>query len=139
MLRKRTNDQDPADWFAFAKERLRSVEILSKDAGVTAAGIELLQEGIERYLKGYLIAKGWALVKTHDLERLVKEAGNFHQDFSKFLPFAIELTEDFFAQHYPGEDTTNVGNNFDSLRKQADHVVQLIERELPQFFTTPTN
>jgi HEPN domain-containing protein len=111
MLRKQTSDRDPTDWFAFAEERLRGVDVLEKSEGVTALGIEALQESIERYLKGFLVAKGWKLVKTHDLERLVREASQFDSRFQVFMPFAIELTEDFFAQHYPGDDTTNLGAN----------------------------
>jgi HEPN domain-containing protein len=134
MLRKKTSDRDPADWFAFGEERLRCVDVLWKSEGVTALGIEALQESIERYLKGFLIAKGWALVKTHDLERLFREASGFAPEFAKFLPFVIELTEDFFAQHYPGDDTTNIGNNYETLREQAGDVVSLIQQPLPAFF-----
>ena len=112
--------------------------MLWKNEGLTAAGIELLQEAVERYLKGYLIAKGWTLIKTHDLERLMKEALKFQNDFAKFVPFAIELTEDFFAQHYPGADTSNVGSNYAKLRTQAADIVELIQKDLPQFFSKPT-
>jgi HEPN domain-containing protein len=138
MLRKKTNDQDPGDWFAFAEERLRGVDVLWKSEGVTALGIEALQECVERYLKGYLIARGWTLVKTHDLERLIKEATAIQPEFSRFLPFAIELTEDFFTQHYPGDDTTNLGNNYDMLRQQTGEMINLIQRELPGHFPKPT-
>lgn len=135
MLRKQTSDRNPADWFAFAEERMRAVDVLWKSEGLTAFGIEGLQEAIERYLKGFLIGKGWSLVKTHDLERLVDEAARFDKRFAAFLSFAIELTEDFFAQHYPGDDTTNLGKNYENLRKQADDMVQLIRLLLPQYFT----
>jgi HEPN domain-containing protein len=111
MLRRQTSDTNPMDWFAFAAERVRGADVLWKHEGLTALGIEALSEGVERYLKGYLIAKGWPLIKTHDLERLVQEAAVFDQRFNRFLPLAIELTEDFFAQHYPGDDTTNTGQN----------------------------
>jgi HEPN domain-containing protein len=137
MLRKKTSDKDPADWFAFAQERMHSVDVLWKSQGLTAFGIQGLQEAVERYLKGFLVAKGWALVKTHDLERLINEAARFDGQFSKFLPFAIELTEDFFAQHYPGDDTTNVGQNYDMLRQQAAELVAIIQQALPQYFSQP--
>ena len=134
MLRKKTSDRDPADWFAFAEERMRSVDVLWKNEGLTAFGIEGLQESVERYLKGFLIAKGWPLVRTHDLERLVNEAARFDNLFARFLPFAIELTVDFFAQHYPGDDTTNLGQNYEKLRQQADEMLQLIKHSVPQYF-----
>ena len=111
MLRKQTSEKDPADWIAFGAERLQATDSLWQHEGLTAAGIELLQEAVERYLKGYLIAKGWSLVRTHDLERLLKEAIAFDKAFTKFKSLAEELTEEFFAQHYPGEDLTDVGRN----------------------------
>ena len=116
---------------------MRGVDVLWASEGVNALGIEGLQESVERYLKGFLVAKGWTLVKTHDLERLINEATRFDQKFAKFLPFAIELTEDFFAQHYPGDDTTNVGQNYEHLRQQAGDMVNLIQHMLPQYFPKP--
>jgi len=137
MLRKPTSDKDPADWFAFGSERLHSADVLHEHEGLTATGIEALQEGVERYLKGYLIAKGWPLVKTHDLVLLIKEAKKFDPAFNQFIPMAEELTEDFFAQHYPGEDTTLLGENYDALRTQAGQMIDLIQQSLPQFFPKP--
>ncbi len=134
MLRKQTDETNPADWFAFAAERLRGADVLWREEGVTGLGIEALQEAVERYLKGFLIAHGWALVKTHDLERLVREAASFEPRFNSFASLANELTEDFFAQHYPGEDTTNVGQNYEVLRRSAGDLVDLIRGRLPQFF-----
>jgi HEPN domain-containing protein len=136
MLHKQTDDKNPGDWFAFAEERLRAADVLWKHVGLTASGIEILQEAVERYLKGYLIAKGWTLVKTHDLERLLKEAAEFDPAFARFKALAEELTEDFFAQHYPGEDTTLVGQNYDTLRQQTGQLVTLIEQSLPHYFRT---
>lgn len=138
MLHRPTDDQNPADWFAFAEERLRGADYLRKGEGVTALGIEALQEATERYLKGFLVAKGWALVKTHDLERLTKEASQFDNRFATFQTFAIELTEDFFGQHYPGGDMTSVGENYDTHRQQAGQMIELIQQSLPQFFPPPS-
>jgi HEPN domain-containing protein len=134
MLRKQTNEQDPTDWFEFAAERIGAADILHLHDGFMATGIEALQEGVERYLKGYLIAKGWRLVKTHDLAWLIRAAKNFDPAFWSFAAFAEELTEDFFAQHYPGEDTTLLGQNYDKLRERTGELIALIKRNLPEFF-----
>ena len=134
MLRRQTSEKNPADWFEFGAERLSAADILWEHEGLTAPGIEILQESVERYLKGYLIANGWTLVKTHDLGRLLKEAVNFDKAFEKFKTLAQELTEDFFAQHYPGEDLTDVGQNYENLRRQTGELVELIQKSLLQFF-----
>jgi HEPN domain-containing protein len=134
MLPKQTSDKNPADWFVLAQERIDAADTLWANDGLTMTGIECLQEGVERFLKGYLIAKGWRLVKTHDLERLVKEAIVFNEEFSKFEPFAMELTNDFFAQHYPGADMTNVGVNYEKMRTATAELISEIRNQIPNFF-----
>lgn len=44
MLRRQTSETDPGDWFAFAEERLRGADVLWNAEGLTALGIEALQD-----------------------------------------------------------------------------------------------
>jgi hypothetical protein len=133
MLQRQTDELNPADWFFFAKERLRAADAIWKVEGLTASGIEVLQEATERILKGYLIAMGWRLVKTHDLVQLVEEAARFNAAFTAFQNMAVELTADFFAQHYPGHDMTNVGSNYQSWRQDVDDLISTIATALPAY------
>jgi len=137
MLRKQSDENDPADWFYLAADRLKAADILWNSEGLTASGLELLQESVERYLKGYLIAKGWKLVKTHDLVTLTAQAATYDSWFASYRAFAQELTDDFFAQHYPGEDWQSIGQNYPDLRHQAGEMVSLIQLSLPNFFPQP--
>ena len=52
-----TNEKNPQDWLLLASERLRSADTLVHAGGVCYSSVELLQEAVERYLKGYLIAQ----------------------------------------------------------------------------------
>lgn len=133
MLRKRTDETDPADWFLLASERLRAADSLWKHEGLTATGIEVLQEASERYLKGYLIAKGWRLLRIHDLVHLLTVAEDYNAAFSQFRGFALGLTEDFFAQHYPGDDLTHVGDNYEQFREDLGRILEVIANDLPQY------
>src|SRR5947208_766222 len=117
MLRRQTDETDPQDWFLFATDRVKSADKLWEIEGLTMTGVEILQEGIERYLKGYLIARGWRLERIHDLKRLTEQAARFEPRFRQFEKFAAELTADFFAQHYPGGDLTDFGKDYEMLRK----------------------
>ena len=134
MLRKHSDETDPADWFYLAKDRLRAADILWQSEGLTASGIELLQEAVDRYLKGYLIAKGWTLVRTHDLDSLLNEAIDHDPRFADFKSLADGLTNDFFAQHYPGGDWTDIGRHYQPHRDQTENLVELIRNILPQHF-----
>jgi HEPN domain-containing protein len=134
MLPSHGDEQDPAAWFELAADRLKVADLAWKHEGLTASGIELPQEAAERYLKGYLIANGWRLIRTHDLDRLVTDAAGFDTRFERFHRFAEELTEDFFALHYPGQDLRTVGANYEELRTQSREMLALIKEVLPQYF-----
>lgn len=131
----RTHEDNPQDWYYLAAERVRSADAVFETLGGTYSAMELLQEAAERYLKGYLIAHGWDLLKTHDLRRLVAEAQRFDAQFEQFDVLATRLTEQYFLVHYPGGDLTGIGNEYVTLRKQLGDLIALIapqSRESPQ-------
>lgn len=88
--------------------------------------MELLHEAAERYLKGFLVSKGWHLVKTHDLSRLLAEACKFDEAFAQFVPACLNLTEQFWEQHYPGGDLDEVGDGYEEVRESLGNMILLI-------------
>jgi HEPN domain-containing protein len=127
----KTDEANPQDWFLLAAERLSAADVLYAQSGSTYSGIEILQEAVERYLKGFLIAKGWHLRKVHDLTFLNDEAKNFDAQFDKFDDLCESLTEQYWAQHYPGGDLSTVGSDYDELREQTGDLVALILASVP--------
>ncbi len=127
----KTEEDNPQHWFFLAEERLRSADVLYAGAGMTYAVTELLQEALERYLKGFLISKGWVLQRVHDLAFLNDEAKKFDRRFEKFNDFCERLTEQFWAQHYPGGDLSTVGSDYEALRRQAGELVAFIQSFFP--------
>jgi len=132
----KTNEQNPGDWFDFAQERWLAARLVWSEKQLAASATELLQEAIERYLKGYLIANGWSLVRTHDLAALLKAATNYDAEFQRFASMTIELTENFFAQHYPGGDLTEIAGDYENLQSLSGELIELIEAKLPHYFKT---
>ena len=126
----KTDEANPQDWFLLAGERLSAADVLFAQSGSTYSGIEILHEAIERYLKGFLIAKGWRLRKVHDLTLLNDEAQKFEPRFSTFDDLCESLTEQFWAQHYPGGDLSTVGADYDVLRQQTGELVTLIDASI---------
>jgi HEPN domain-containing protein len=82
-------------------------------------------------LKGYLVFRGWRLVKTHDLNSLLASACEYDEAFSEFITACQNLTEQFWEQHYPGGDLTEVGEGYSELRDAIGKMVALISREIP--------
>jgi len=126
----KTNESNPNDWFMLGKERLESADALIGARGICLSAVELLQESVERYLKGYLISRGWELERIHDLNRLLDICVDHSNDFVRFIPLVQSLTEQFWAQHYPGEDLSEVGFDYPVLRQQAGDLIALIETEM---------
>jgi len=126
----KTDENNPQDWLFLAKERLESADALMVQRGSSYSVVELLQEAVERYLKGYLVSRGWKLERIHDLAPLVEAAALFDPRFAAFDELAYSLTEQFWAQHYPGGDLTDVGSDYDTLRQQAKDLIMLIENSI---------
>lgn len=127
----RTNENNPEDWLRSARVRLGSADRLFPLEGASESVVELLQEATERFLKAFLISKGWRLRKIHDLGALIAEAARLDARFEEFLDFADELTDHFWAMHYPGGETDAVPPDFECLRGKLERIIKIIEANLP--------
>ena len=63
----------PADWLRIAQKGLIRVERLLTVRDHEAAGF-YLQQAVEKFLKAFLLFKGWKLERIHDLEALLNRA-----------------------------------------------------------------
>jgi HEPN domain-containing protein len=88
------------DWYKKAARDMRRVEILLAADDVEGAGFHL-QQATEKYLKGYLLGKGWQLRRTHDLEILLNEAMAHDGRFEKHLDYCIMIREFYVQERYP--------------------------------------
>jgi len=126
----KTSENNPEDWLRSARVRLGSADRLFPFEGVSESVVELLQEATERFLKAYLIAKGWRLRKIHDLGALIAEAARLDVRFEEFLDFADELTDHFWAMHYPGGEADEIPPDFERLRGKLESIIKIIEADL---------
>lgn len=123
----KTDESNPRHWFLLGAERMRAADVLYAQSGSTYSGIEILHEAVERYLKGFLIGRGWNLRKVHDLTFLNDQAKSFDSGLTAFDDLCESLTEQFWAQHYPGGDLSTVGSDYESLRQQAGELIARIQ------------
>lgn len=121
----KTDENNPGDWLRSARSRLASADRLFAEEGASEAAIELLQESTERFLKAYLIARGWQLRKVHDLGSLIAEAEKHDQRLGAFADFADELTDQFWAMHYPGGELDDTPPDFAALREQLAKMLKI--------------
>lgn len=136
-LRDRNDSAEPAQWFKHGADRLRGVEVVSQHTqNVSSALIAMLHHGVELYLKGYLLARGWQQEKTKSLVKLFKAAEHLDSRFSAFLEIFTELNRDFRLANYPGGDWRKVSDHFAIHQQKANELVALIRQRLPHFFKT---
>lgn len=89
------------EWFEKAKHDFESVKLILGSAGYADTAAVLLQQAVEKYLKGFLIKNGWKLVKTHNLRFLMDEAKVYDNNFEGFYDLADRLTQYYIDEKYP--------------------------------------
>ena len=89
------------EWLEKADHDFDAVNDILKGSGHPDVAGVLLQQGIEKYLKGYLISKGWKFVKTHDLKELLDEAVKYNPVFDNYYDLLDMITGYYFEEKYP--------------------------------------
>ena len=90
----------PQDWFRKGDLDLRRSKLLIDHDDPEGAAFHL-QQAIEKYLKGYLISRGWKLRRIHDLEDLLDYAVDYHKEFEEFRSLCRRVTEYYVEERYP--------------------------------------
>lgn len=102
--RKKKPVETPAAWFRFADENLAVAEReMATDSPAYHTVCFLCQGASEKYLKGYLIAQGWDLEKTHDLVALLTRCADHEERFAALREGGAVLNEYIVAGRYPGD------------------------------------
>ncbi|MBC2708132.1 MAG: HEPN domain-containing protein [ANME-2 cluster archaeon] len=91
----------PEDWFEKGDEDKKAVEILLKHGGSVSVSSYLIQQMLEKYIKGFLPSKNWRLKRTHDLEELLDKMVEYDLSFEEFRELSQEATAFYFFERYP--------------------------------------
>ncbi len=116
------------DWSARGSHDLLTAT-LAFQAGAPADTVAVLvQQACEKYLKGYLISKGWSLKKTHDLTELIDVAIDHDRSFADYLDMARKLTAYYLEDRYPpGPPAEHPREEIATLMEQANRLIAKIE------------
>lgn len=91
----------PEDWFKKGDDDKQAVGILLEYGGKSGVAAFLIQQMLEKYIKGFLLSKGWKLKRTHDLEELLDEMVKFDSSFEEFREISQKVTAFYFLERYP--------------------------------------
>ena len=92
---------NPTDWFRKGDDDLRVAELLLRENEPLGIAAMLIQQGTEKYLKGYLLSKGWGLRRIHSLEELIRAATPHDARFASFLPACRKMNAYYIEGRYP--------------------------------------
>lgn len=96
--------ETPREWIRYADENLCVAEReMRYDDPAYHTVCFLCQSAAEKYLKGYLVAQGWMLKKTHDIAELLELCTDYDLEFEDLLDEGIVLNEYLTEGRYPGD------------------------------------
>ena len=115
----------PRDWFRIAEKDFKRAEQLLKLDDAEGAGYNL-QQAVEKYLKGFLLSKGWKLKRVHDLEVLLNDALQYEPTFEEFRGVCQKITDYFLLDRYPLP--TSITLTIRQVENSIDQVQKLIAK-----------
>lgn len=130
---RKTDSNNPTDWLLLCESDLEVLRMaIQQELGYSLCRSKLA-EVLEKVLKAELIRSGWALEKTHDLERLYELLTVRGSDLSGAAdPLCKALAEAYFTDRYPGFDLEDP--DWPKLReqlRQIEGILQKVKSRLP--------
>ena len=120
----------PKDWFAKGDNDLRAAAILLKASSLEIASFHI-QQAIEKYLKGYLLSKGWRLRRIHELDELLDEAVSYEPAFENFRSLCEIVTEYYIEERYPFLIPSELNSDeIDEALKKTEELLDFIKGKI---------
>jgi HEPN domain-containing protein len=118
------NSLYPDEWKKTARKDWHRVSVLLNDNDPEGAAF-FLQQTLEKYLKAFLLERGWKLRKIHDLDTLLDEAIQFDAGLEKFRELCERVTGYYYTERYPGLIPTELtSNDIESDKTAAQAFIQ---------------
>ena len=121
----RRESRYPNEWLALAEKDLQRVTRSLRDKAPELAAF-CLQQAVEKFLKAYLLSKGWKLRRIHDLEALLDDAIAYDSSLDQFRNACQKITNYYVVERYPL--TVEAEFTLDEVRTSLEAAGQLIEK-----------
>ncbi len=89
-----------ARWLPYARRDWSRALLLHREHDPDGAGIHL-QQAIEKYLKGWLLDRGWSLRRTHEVDLLLDDATTYDSSLQPFRGICERLSGYYLVERYP--------------------------------------
>ena len=119
------------EWFERGKRDFEVAKILLSEEKYSDVVLFHIHQAVEKYLKGFLIYKGWKLKKIHDIELLITEAVIFNKEFQKYLDFSRKLTAFYIEERYPpGPISSFSKDEIKEILEIAEEIINKLKEEI---------
>lgn len=137
MKKNKEEKELVSDWLRLAKENLTITGLSIKEESPPSHTICYLCQGsAEKYIKAFLIWKGWELVKTHNMEELLSFSIEYDPEFEKLRAECKILNKYITEGRYPGDlpfehiDKDDAVEAIEAAKKIEKLVLNKVEIEL---------
>ena len=118
----------PKGWMAKGDNDWDAARVLLGADKLESASFHI-QQAIEKYLKGYLLSKGWKLRRIHELDELLDDAAVCHAGLEEFRSLCELATEFYIEEKYPLLVASELNKDeLEKALKQARDLIELIQR-----------
>ncbi len=115
----------PGHWLTIAEKDLVRVNFLLDAADPEGSGFHL-QQAVEKFLKAYLLFKGWQLRRVHNLDTLLDDALTFDTSLEEYRAVCQKITGYYFLERYPVAMDVSLSES--EVSSSRDAVLPLIEQ-----------
>jgi HEPN domain-containing protein len=123
-MNKSQNSLYPEDWKKAAQKDWLRVRLLLNENDAEGAAY-FLQQALEKYLKAFLLERGWNLKKTHELDSLLDEAITFEPKLAPYIDLCERVSGYYFTERYPTLD--HIEMTSEDLEEDIEKAQKLIE------------
>ena len=115
----------PADWRRIAEKDLQRAERLLDKDDPELAGF-CLQQAEEKFLKAFLLSRGWQLQRIHNLDALLDDATVHDASLEEFRHVCQKISAFYFIERYPFVVASGVTE--EDVHTALGQVKELIEK-----------
>jgi HEPN domain-containing protein len=89
-----------------------------------------MQQALEKYLKAFLLSRGWKLKRIHDLEELLNEAIKHNREFERFRKTCQKVTGYYLIDRYPFITEAPSSKEIQTVLKDGERLSRFISKEM---------
>lgn len=130
--------QSHEQWLIKSKNDLRAAKALLKE-NILDASVYHCQQSAEKAIKAYLSYKETYIIKTHDLEFLVKTCIQTNKAFEAILITSVHLSPYSSKFRYPDDILEPEINDVKKAIEDAEHILKFILDSIKELNTGQTN